>query len=450
VNVKNALTVTAAILGCAATGMTEPPASPVFTKDVFPILQHSCQSCHRPGQIGPFSMLTYQDTRPWAKAIKQQVVQRNMPPWYIDKTVGVHKFKNDISLSDADIDTIAKWVDAGAPLGNLSDMLPARQFDDSDRWHISKPDIVVHLNKDVTVKARQPDQWIDVYTQDLGLTADRYVQAVEIKPISGARVVHHANSEVINPEAEMGTTPFASYSIGKYGDSFPDGSGLLLRKGSKMVVTLHLHAVGVDTPVDLGLALKLLPEGTVPKHVLEMKQLASTHDLDIPPNVKNVRVDGYTILPKPAVIISFQPHMHNRGQAQCLELIMPRPGSGGGSRPVQEMVSCVDRFKFDWHVTYEYDDDVAPIVPAGTIVHQITLHDNTAANPSNPDPSNWVGWGERTADEMSLSRVNYYFISEEEYKDRLAARAAAKKKVQIFQQTTSNAQPLAVTSEIVK
>jgi hypothetical protein len=123
-----------------------------------------------------------------------------------------------------------------------------------------------------------------------------------------------------------------------------------------------------------------------------MKQLASTHDLDIPPNVKNVGVDDYTILPKPAVIISFQPHMHNRAQAQCLELIMPRPGSGGGSRPVQEMVSCVDRFKFDWHVTYEYDD-VAPIVPAGTIVHQITLHDNTAANPSNPDPSNWVGWG---------------------------------------------------------
>ncbi len=414
---------------------------PVFTKDVLPILQRSCQNCHRPGQIGPFSMLTYKDTRPWAKAIKQQVVERNMPPWYIDKTVGIHKFKNDISLSGVEIDTIAKWADAGAPLGDLSDMPPARQFDDSDRWHIGKPDIIVHLAKPVTVKAKQSDQWIDVDLQDLGLTSDRYVQAVEIKPLSGSKVVHHANSEIINPGSEMGTTPFASYSLGKYGDTFPDNSGLLMRKGSELRITLHLHASGVETPVDIGVALKLLPEGVVPKHLLEMKQLASTHDLDIRPNEKDVRADGYTILPSPAVIISFQPHMHNRGQAQCLELIEPQPGPYGGSRPKQEMVSCVDRFKFDWHVNYEYADDVAPIVPAGTIVHQITLHDNTAANPSNPDPSNWVGWGERTADEMSLSRINYYVISEEEYAQRLAEREAAKKRARAFHQTTSSLKP---------
>jgi hypothetical protein len=413
---------TSAATVCAAATPGPSVFTPTFTKDVAPILQRSCQNCHRPGQIGPFSMLTYQDARPWAKAIKQQVVQRNMPPWYIDKTVGLHSFKNDISLSDAEIDTIAKWVDAGAPMGNPSDMPPPRQFDDSDRWHIGKPDIVVHLNKAVLVKAKQPDQWIDVDMQDLGLTSDRYVHAVEIKPIAGSRVVHHANSEIIDPGSETGTTAFASYSLGKYGDTFPDDAGLLLRKGSKLRVTLHLHAVGEDTPVDLGLALTLLPEGVVPKHELLMRQLASSHDLDIPPNTKNVRVDGYQILPRPAIIISFQPHMHNRGQAQCLELIKP-----SGNRSTQEMVSCVDRFKFDWHVTYEYADDVAPIVPAGTIVHQITLHDNTAANPSNPDPSNWVGWGERTSDEMSLSRVNYYFISEEEYKQRLAEREAAKK-----------------------
>jgi hypothetical protein len=187
---------------------------------------------------------------------------------------------------------------------------------------------------------------------------------------------------------------------------------------------VHLHAVGEDTPVDVAFAIKLLPQGTVPKHVLEMRQLASTHDLDIPPNTKNVRADGYSILPRPAVIVSFQPHMHNRGQAQCLELIEPAGGRNGGGRPRQEMVSCVDRFKFDWHVVYEYADDVAPIVPAGTILHQISLHDNTSANPSNPDPSNWVGWGERTSDEMSLSWISYYFISDEEYNQRIAARQA--------------------------
>jgi hypothetical protein len=398
-------------------------AEVTFTKDVMPILERSCQSCHRPGQIGPFSMLTYEDTRPWAKSIKQQVVQRNMPPWYIDKTVGVSHFKNDVSLSDQEIETIAKWVDAGAPKGNPADMPPPRKFDDSDNWHIGKPDIIVHLNRDVTVKARQPDQWLDIPTQDLNLTEDRYVQAVEVKPLRGSKVVHHVTSQLVD-DSETGSTVFEEYAVGKYGNTFPEGSGMLLKKGSKILANIHLHAVGEETPVDVAFAIKLLPAGTVPKHVLEMRQLASTHDLDIPPNTKNVRADGYSILPRAAVIVSFQPHMHNRGQAQCLEVIEPTGRNGGGNRPKQETVSCVDRFKFDWHVVYEYADDEAPIVPAGTVLHQISLHDNTAANPSNPDPSNWVGWGERTSDEMSLSWISYYFISDEEYRQRIAAREA--------------------------
>ena len=410
----------------AATTTDAPSAAPTFTKDVAPILQRSCENCHRPGQIGPFSMLTYEETRPWAKAIRQQVVQRNMPPWYIDKNIGLHDFKNDVSLSDKEIATISKWVDAGAPKGDPADMPSPVKFDDSDRWHIGKPDIVVHLNKDVKVKARQPDQWLDIETQDLGLSSDRYVQAVEVKPLTGSKVVHHVTSQLVDPDSETGRTVFEEYAVGKYGNTFPDDSGMLLKKGSKILANLHLHAVGEDTPVDVAFAIKLWPEGVVPKHVLEMRQLASSHDLDIPPNTKNVRADGYSILPRPAVIVSFQPHMHNRGQAQCLELIEPGAGSNGGSRPAQEMVSCVDRFKFDWHVVYEYADDAAPIVPAGTVIHQISLYDNTAANPSNPEPSNWVGWGERTADEMSLSWISYYFISDQEYKDRIAQRQAKK------------------------
>ena len=166
-----------------------------------PILQRSCQNCHRPGQIGPFSMLTYNDTRPWAKAIKQQVVQRNMPPWYIDKTVGIHEFKNDVSLTNSEIDLISRWVDAGAPMGNPADAPPARQFDDSDRWHIGKPDVIVHLDRKITVKAGSADQWLDVDFEDLGLTADRYVTAVEIKPFSGSRVLHHAASQIVDPDS---------------------------------------------------------------------------------------------------------------------------------------------------------------------------------------------------------------------------------------------------------
>jgi hypothetical protein len=417
-------------------------SAPVFTKDVLPILERSCQNCHRPGQIGPFSMLTYKDTRPWAKAIKQQVVERNMPPWYIDKTVGIQSFKNDISLSKAEIDTIARWVDAGAPEGNLADAPPPRHFDDSDRWHIGTPDVIVHLSQKITVKADSADQWLDIDTEDLGLTSDRYVTAVEMKPFSGSKVVHHASSSILDTDSdEGGKTSFAEYAVGKYGDKFPEGVGVLLKKDSKIQINLHLHADKVDTPIDVAMALKLMPEGTKPKYVLHMGTLATNHDLDIPPNTKDVRADGYQILPRPAVITSFQPHMHNRGQAQCLELI--EPTNGGGGRPKVEMVSCVDRFKFDWHVNYEYSEDAEPIVPAGTVVHQISFHDNTAANPSNPDPSNWVTWGERTADEMDDTRINYYFISEEEYKARVAARAAAKAKkaAPASGVTTSSLQP---------
>ena len=223
---------------------------------------------------------------------------------------------------------------------------------------------------------------------------------------------------------------------------------MLLKKGSKLSMNLHLHADKVDTPIDVAIALKLMPEGAVPKHVLRMGTFATNHDLDIPPNTKNVRNDGYQILPRPAVITSFQPHMHNRGQAQCMELIEPQGGANGGGRPKQEMVSCVDRFKFDWHVVYEYADDVAPIVPAGTIVHQISFHDNTAANPSNPDASNWVTWGSRTADEMDDTRLSYYFITEEEYKKLVAAREAAKakKKAPVFSETSSSARLAAPAS----
>src|SRR5213595_1692968 len=114
---------------------------PTFTKDVAPILQKSCQNCHRPGSIAPMSLLTYEDARPWARSIRERVERRSMPPWHVDRTVGIRRFKDDISLSDQEIATIASWIDGGAPRGNPADLPAPRQFDDSDRWHIGKPDL---------------------------------------------------------------------------------------------------------------------------------------------------------------------------------------------------------------------------------------------------------------------------------------------------------------------
>ncbi|MBZ5611922.1 MAG: hypothetical protein LAP38_26980 [Acidobacteriia bacterium] len=407
------------------------PDQVTFARDVAPILQRACQNCHRPGSIGPMSLLTYQDARPWARSLKQQVVQRNMPPWYIDRTVGIQQFKNDAALSDREIAIISKWVDLGAPLGNPADLPAPRQFDDSDRWHIGKPDVVVTLKKEVLVKGRAADQWLDLDMQDLGLKTNRYIQAMEIKPIKGVKVVHHVESTLIDPDDESpaGRQHLEEYAVGKYGDSFPEGTGMLLKPGAHILANTHVHSDGEDTTVNLAIALKLYPENVVPKHIAHAQQLGSAGDLDIRPNMKNVRADGYTVLPKPAVITAFQPHMHNRGQAQCLELIYPI--MSGGERPGAvrtEMASCVDRFKFDWHVVYEYADDVAPIVPAGTILHVISLYDNTTGNKFNPDPTNWVGWGNRTIDEMGFSWINWYYLTDDEYKQAIAARQAKARK----------------------
>jgi hypothetical protein len=419
-----------------ATGIGQAQTTPnqvTFTKDIAPILQRACQNCHRPGSLGPMSLLTYNDARPWAKAIKQQVVQRNMPPWYIDRAVGIQKFKNDGSLSDQEIATISQWADGGAPMGNAADMPAPRVFDDSDRWHIGKPDVVVTLTKDVLVKAKQADQWLDRPTEDLGLKTDRYIAAMEIKPIRGTKVLHHVESSLVEPEdagAMQGKIHLEEYAVGKFGDTFPEGTGMLLKAGSKIMANIHVHADGEDTPMNIAVGLRLYPEGVVPKHVAHAQQLGSAGDIDIRPNTKNVRADGYTVLTRPAVITAFQPHMHVRGQAQCLELMYPAAGRGG-DRPGgvrTETVSCVDRFKFNWHVVYEYADDVAPIVPAGTILHVISLYDNTVGNAANPDPNNWIGYGNRTIDEMGFSWINWYYITDDEYKQMTADRAKSKSK----------------------
>jgi hypothetical protein len=416
----------------AVAARAQSPGQPItFTKDVAPILQRACQNCHREGNIGPMPLLTYQEARPWARSIKQQVVQRNMPPWFEDRAVGIQRFKNDPSLSDQEIATIAKWVDSGAPMGNPADMPPPRKFDDADRWHIGKPDVVVTLKKEVTVKAGQADQWLDLPMETTGLKTDRYIQAVEIKPVTGSKVLHHAVASMRAPDDDsvQGSAHLEEYAVGKFGDIFPEGTGMLMKAGTEIMMNVHLHANGTDTPMNLALGLKLYPEGVVPKHIEISQHVGDDTELDIPPNTKNVRADGYTVLLRPARITAFQPHMHNRGQAQCLELIYPNSTPERAGKAIRETVSCVDRWKFDWHIVYHYEEDVQPIVPTGTIVHVISLYDNTAANKYNPDPSNALGFGQRTIDEMSFAWLSFYYLTDDEYKQAVADRKAQGKKV---------------------
>ena len=410
----------------AASAQAPAAATPAvtFSKDVAPILQKLCQNCHRPGAIAPMSLVTYQDARPWARSIKQKVASREMPPWYIDRHVGITKFKGDPSLTDAEIATITRWVDQGAPAGNPADMPPPRQFAEIDKWHIGKPDMVVSLPKPYELRASGPDEFYDVDV-DPGFTEDMYVAAVETKPEAYSfKVVHHATVNMIEDEEEDPVGLFFNeYALGKNGDIFPEDSGRLIKAGSKLHFNLHLHPSGERSLVNLSVGFKLYPKGQVPKHVAFTQHMGDNTDLDIPPG-QVVRSDGYFRLPRAAVLSAFQPHMHNRGKAMCMEAIYPdiRADSARPGPARTETINCVSNYQFGWHITYPYADDVSPILPAGTIVHVTAWHDNTQANKYNPNPRNWVGYGQRTIDEMSFAWVSLFYIDDAEYEQRITAR----------------------------
>ncbi|HLK46585.1 MAG TPA: cytochrome c [Bryobacteraceae bacterium] len=403
--------------------------SVTFSKDVARIFQAHCQVCHRAGQIAPMSLLTYEETRPWARSIRQKVLAREMPPWFIDKNIGVQHFSNDVSLSEQEIATVVKWVDAGAPQGNPSDLPAPRQFSDEQVWQIGKPDLIVSLPKDVVVKAKGPDWWPDILV-DPGLTEDRYIQGVQIIPTKGRTVIHHIRTSIVEPEAgtrhsgqldgnvalEVGEQGvfLNEYAIGKGGDVFRDGSGRLIKAGTKINFQFHLHSSGAETPTNVALGLKFYPKGYVPQHVITSLTVG-VNEIDIRPHESNVRSDAYMPLIKPARLLSFQPHMHNRGKAECLEAIYPNGKA--------EMLSCA-RFLFNWHLNYVYADDAAPLLPAGTVLHSIMWHDNSAENRFNPDPDTQVTWGERTIDEMGSAWLSYYYMSNEDFQKELEARNA--------------------------
>jgi hypothetical protein len=398
-----------------AAGPGQPAPQPSFTRDVAPILQRRCQTCHRPDTFAPMSLLTYEDARPWARSIKQKVAAREMPPWYIDKTVGVHHFKNDVSLTDQEIATIVQWVDSGAPKGNPADMPPPRQFETTNTWQMGSPDLIVQLPKDLEIPAAGSDRWIDILV-DSGLTEDRYIRGIEVRTLKGFKAIHHVTTTMKHDEDADDAGAFLNeYALGKNADVFPDGAGRLIKAGTKINFNLHLHSMGQETLANVALGLKLYPKGYAPTHIETTEKIGDPKDLDIPPNADGVRFDGYQTLTKPARLLSFQPHMHNRGKASCMEAIYP-----GGHKV--EMLSCVNRYQFAWHLVYLYEEEEQPLLPAGTILHLTSWYDNSPGNKFNPDPDNLITYGQRTIDEMGGAWVSYYSLSDDEYKQQVEAR----------------------------
>jgi hypothetical protein len=429
------LVVAAVTPGIAA---AQAPASVTFTRDVAPILQSKCQECHQPGSIAPMSLITYEDARKYARRIKTKVSARLMPPWHIDKTVGIQSFKNDRSLSDEQIATLVKWVDDGTPLGNAADMPPAPTFPDPNRWHYADqfgpPDLVLR-SKPYDMSARTQDKWFRPVTET-GLKEARWVRAIEIKPVKPEhrKVVHHVLTLLEQQEAggitnlaheahdvQRSAGLFMEWAVGKTGEIFNTDAGKLMLPDSKIRWEVHLHAIGEEMKnVEVELGIYFYPKGVVPERrtVLRMFDVSRGSELDIPPN-QTAMTQNFYVMQAPARLENYQPHMHMRGKAMTLEAIYP-----DGRK---ELLSAVNNFQWNWHVNYVYADSAAPLLPKGTVLVFTAWHDNTSNNPNNPDPNQWVGWGDRTVDEMAHVWIDVTYLNQTDFDKLLAARKPATK-----------------------
>ena len=420
---------------------------PTFSKDVAPIFQSKCVSCHEPGSIAPMSLRTYEDVRPWARSIKQRVSTRQMPPWHINRAVGVQKFKNDMSLSDEQIDTIVAWVDQGAAQGNPADMPRLKPVTTDLYWQAERdgygaPDIVVKSGE-YTMPAVSQDQWWRPLVDVPGLTEPRWIKMVEIRPsnLPGRKILHHSIAyQVLSPEnveavnqgtrdnRGFGASASASaddlvnrrpqimeWAIGKGYDRYMDGTGKLILPGEKISWDQHIHAAGEEITAGSELGIWLYPKGQEPKkrsYLVGFTGLRSGPlSLDIPPN-SVAHTEGFTVLKENTLITNFQPHFHLRGKAMQVEAIMPDGRT--------ETISYVDQFNFNWMTNYIFAEDAIPVFPKGTIIHVVAWYDNTANNKFNPDPTQWVGWGDRTVDEMAHAWMNVVYLTDAEYQERVA------------------------------
>ncbi len=419
-----------------------------FTKDIAPILQRSCQQCHRPESVAPMSLITYDDARPWARSMKAKTALREKPPWFVEKNIGIQEFKDDISLSDEEIAAIAAWADAGAPRGNPADMPPPIKWADSNEWTIGTPDLIVS-SPVITMPALSPDLHDEFGPVPTRLTEDRYIKAVEVKEVRlldaatkaklneqarngsgyGRFTIHHLGIHTGDEyyASEDGRAQFRlTHEIGQNATIYPDDVGVLLPAGSELRFTTHLFAAGVPVPVRADVGFKLHPKGYKPKYQSWEFGSVAGEVIDIPAGADNVRLDGFYIMPKPGVLNTFEPHMHSSGRRMCVEAIYPNEGGNMRTQNRRETLNCA-KYDHNWAKVYVYKDDVAPLLPKGTVLHTTGWYDNSSKNRNVVDPRSWKGHGERSIDDMFVLLTKLTFLTDGQYAQVAAARKAKQK-----------------------
>jgi mono/diheme cytochrome c family protein len=400
-----------------------------FAKDIAPILQRSCQNCHRPGSVAPMSLIGYEEVRPWARSIKLRTGLGTtkmgvMPPWFIDKTVGIQAYEDDPSLSEKEIATIAEWVDGGAARGNPADMPSPVVYTAADKWDIGEPDLIVD-SPPVTMKANAPDWWGALPPVPTGLKEDRYVSAVQFKEVSslkgatgGRFIFHHAIHALIDPDATSSLAAAGGggigspHEVGRNAEFFDPQAGRLMKAGSQLVFpSIHMHANNEDTTAHLRVAYKLHPKDYKPTRRLGTVTFGNG-EIDLRPMQAGQVIHLYTTLQQHAKLTTFEPHMHASGVKMCIEAIY-----GGRT----ETLTC-SGYDHNWVRVYKYKDDAAPLLPKGTLLHVTAIFDTTPANRNVIDPRNWQGLGHRSIDNMALVFVPTINLTDDEFKQEMATR----------------------------
>jgi hypothetical protein len=428
-----AMAVTLLPLSVAAQGTAAGVDEVTFATDVAPILAENCQLCHQPGSIGPMSLMTYEQVRPWAPMIRQQVVSQEMPPYHYDTDVGIQELKGDWRLSPEDIRTIVRWVDAGAPQGDPMAYQPRTDWPEPGEWQLARefgPPNHVIPSTPYTVPATGQDIWYRPLVES-GITEDRCIRAIEVKPsVAGRSATHHANSnfQVRGDDGSLQrSSMLTEYALGKIGEIIPADACRVAPANSLVSWDIHYYPSGErveDDVVEIGLWFhdaadepayrQTLAQYNLHDHLGERLGPGTERDMVIPPHEVMV-TQGFHTFDTPVRIDSFQPHGHLRLAAKALEIFYPETGR-------RELVSMISNWNPGWHHSHVYEDHVAPLVPTGAVLIVTAWHDNTANNRFNPDPDQWVSRGSRTTDEMSHAWIAITHLDQEGYERLLAER----------------------------
>jgi mono/diheme cytochrome c family protein len=379
-----------------------------FYKDVLPVLQKNCQQCHRAGEAAPMQLFTYKEARPWAKAMREAVITRKMPPWFADPHVG--KFTNDRSMSEAEIDTIVKWADSGAKEGNAKDAPPPREF--ASGWIIGTPDVVYEMPEPYDVPSSGTIDYT-YYIVPTGFTEDKWVQLAEARP-GNRSVVHHIIAFARDPnskwmreypvgkafvpnksnrgsgEGGMGGGEFISgFAPGAPPEMLRQGQAKLIKAGSDIVFQMHYTTNGKAATDRSKVGLIFAKEK--PTHRV-LTLAAQNGKFVIPPGAPAHSVDGAITLQGDAELISMLPHMHLRGKSMEMRAVYPTGE--------MEKLLWVPNYDFNWQLWYQLPR--GKVLPKGTRIEATGTFDNSPNNKNNPDPAKEVRWGDQSWEEMMI------------------------------------------------